>query len=290
MIKRIEDQVIIRYGEIGIKGQNRGWFESRLVQNIRDFASRNEIDCWIRRTRGRILLSMHEGVEMPDISGLKRVFGISSFSKAVACRADISDISRETERFYGKIKGKSFRVTAKRLDKGFKPDSIELERVIGQQIVEATGAKVDLKRHDTEIGIEITKENAFIFDNTTRGYGGLPLGSEGECLVLMEDMQSCVAAWLMMKRGAEIEVVTMDGKHENAKFISHLEKFDYGSKIGRHCTEDIKGLMEETGHEALVRGDTRVPKVQDEVFTLRPLLGWSEDEIFRAYHEIEGAR
>lgn len=192
----MEKVVIIRYSEIGLKGNNRIVFEKKLISNIKDCLKKNKVKYKkIERLRGRIVIFTEE-----KLNCLKYVFGISSFSTALVIEPEINEIEKAVSKLIENKKFSSFRVSAQRLNKNFSLTSPEIERTIGSFICEKFSKKVSLKNFDLEVGIEIL-DYAYIFTERVKGLNGLPVGVEGKVISLIEDENSLLASLLMMKRG-----------------------------------------------------------------------------------------
>ncbi|WP_297068881.1 tRNA sulfurtransferase, partial [Thermococcus sp.] len=197
--------IIVRYGEIGIKGGKRREFERKLRDNILAALRRKGIEGKARIVRGRILVEASD--EAAEI--IAKVSGVVSVSPA-------REMSYEEVPFYLKevLKGhspESFKVETQRLDKTFLRASVEVNREIGAFIVENFGWKVDLKNPELVVGIEIISGRAYVFFEKIRGVGGLPVGTQGKVVVLLSGgIDSPVAAFLMLKRGAEVIAVHFD--------------------------------------------------------------------------------
>lgn len=254
--------VIVRYGEIGLKGQNRPYFENKLAHNIRDCLNKNNIgfDLVLRKT-GRIFIQTED-----ECTQLKNVFGISSFSKAIECKPDLEEIKAAA---LGLYKQGTFRVSANTLAK-YKLNSLELNQEIGAYIVEKTKAKVSLKNPDTNIGIEIISTKAYLFTEKHRGPGGLPIGTQGLVAVLLEDEKSINAAILMIKRGCTVTFVSTGINLNLEKF----KEYAYG--------QNVKVVNEIPAHaEAIVVSDTirNLRQRNFKIPVLRPLIGeYGEDK------------
>jgi tRNA uracil 4-sulfurtransferase len=261
--------VIVRYGELGLKGANRGSFEQRLISNIRDCLQKNSIAFdKIRRVHGRIYVDTHD----PCMS-LSRVFGITTFSPALRGDFDLGKLKQAISELVGKHSFKTFRVSSQRIGKLGCLGSQELNIELGSHVVDAHGKKVSLKGFDLEIGVEYDESEYAIFTARHKSPGGLPLGSNGKAIAILEDDASVLAAWLMMKRGLRIYCLGDYG-------IPILERYHYGAPLTK-----ISGELEEFAikHsiEALVTGETlgRIVDRQTELLMLRPLVGMADDEI-----------
>lgn len=205
--------ILVRYGEIAIKRGKRREFERRLVENILATLERKGIKAKARLIRGRIL------IDAPDEAAeiIAKVPGVVSVSPAREMNyEEVPDYLREA------LKGlnpKSFKVETQRLDKAFLKTSIEVNREIGAFIVKEFGWKVDLENPELTIGLEIIKGKAYVFFEKIKGVGGLPVGTQGKVVVLLSGgIDSPVAAFLMMKRGAEIIAVHFD-QGQNARKV-----------------------------------------------------------------------
>lgn len=261
---------IIRYHEIALKGKNRAFFERKLVSNIKVCLKRNRVLFdKVKSPRGRIVIYTRENCDV-----LKYVFGISSFSKAIELEADIEKIKEAALQLY--TEG-SFKISAQRSDKRFPLSSQQINEQVGSFIVGKTGAEVDLKNPDIDIGVEIFNGKAYVFTKRIRCLGGLPIGTAGKVAVLLEAERSIVAAYLMIKRGCS--VVFVRKKDVNVKV---LEKYSYGSKIKtvNKAPFDVK---------ALVVNDMigKVRNYETKFVVLRPLAGFTKEGIEKFLKKIK---
>jgi len=199
--------ILIRYGEIALKGQNRTYFFRKLRRNVRLCLKANGIPGEVWQTGQRIYLETSQLEKA--VGAVQRVFGIVSLSPVQVTSADMEAISQEAvavAQRAGLGPARSFRVRARRADKSFPHISPEIGRQVGAAVVIATGARVDLSTNaDVEIGVEIQPGRALVFGETIAGPGGLPLGSQGRAVALLSSgIDSPVATWLMMKRGCGV--------------------------------------------------------------------------------------
>ena len=247
---------IIRYGEIAIKGKNRHLFERFLVDNIKKMLLKYKLYFnKIERVYGRMILFSDD-----DCSNcLKNIFGIVSFSLALKS-LDIN----EALKFYT---GGSFRVSTQRISKDYPFTSQEMNEKIGGMIIKQTGAKVDLKNFDCEIGVEIIGKDFFFFNKRMKGLGGLPVGVEGKVGVYCEGKESLVAAYLIMKRGCE---ALFFGKNID---VSLLDKYTpYDQKISKNTPKNIVAIITQDTIKKLRKHDFKMT-------VLRPLIGLDDGQI-----------
>jgi len=251
---------IIRYAEIFLKGKNRSMFEKKLVSNIKDCLKKNKVKYnSIKLAHNRILVCSKE-----DCSCIKYVFGISSFSKATETEQDIEAMKKTSFKLYKKG---SFRISSQRLEKSFKYNSEEINRIVGAYVVKNTRAPVNLEKPDTNIGIELFGNKAYLFNSKTKGLGGLPVGIEGNVALLLEDYNSLLAGILMLKRGCSLIVIK---KHNIG--LKLLRKFCYGFnlKIAKSIPKNAK---------AVIVNDTldSIKKRNFKIAIFRPLIGYNTE-------------
>jgi len=204
------DVVIVRYGELALKSPGvRNWYEKILMKNIAAMLDSRGIPySQIRREWGRIFI---ETTDSRAASAAADVFGIVSTSPAltaepslenaaIVCAAIAQDLVLE---------GESFAIRARR--SGNHPfSSADIGKTCGDSVwnsleKEGKHPRVSLSSPDKEIYIEMRQKLAYIYLETFKGVGGLPLGTQGSMVVLMSGgLDSPVAAWLMMKRGVTI--------------------------------------------------------------------------------------
>ncbi len=230
--------ILLRYGEIALKGKNRSFFFRKLRRNVRSCLKANGIEGKVWQEGQRIYLQTDE-VESA-LQAVQRVFGLVSLSPVHEVPANLDAMVQEgvaVAQRAGLDPGRTFRVRARRADKSFPFISPEIERQVGEAIVLATGAKPDLsKGAQVEIGVEVQPGRALVFGETIAGPGGLPLGSQGRVVALLSSgIDSPVAAWLMMKRGCGVIPVhfsTSQAQTEQVEaIVEALNQHAYGWQL-----------------------------------------------------------
>jgi len=198
----------INYSEIVIKGRNRSEFERKLIENIQTALKKESYEK-ISKKETRILIFLNEKSNIEKISEkLKKIFGIRWFSFAHIVEKDVDQIEKiVVEESLKRYKGKTIKLETKRADKSFPMTSMELSKKIGQEM-EKKGLKVDLENPDIRLYIAILHKDALVSVKRIEGIGGLPVGTAGKVLCLFSGgIDSPVAAWLMMKRGCDIDFI-----------------------------------------------------------------------------------
>ena len=240
--------IIIHYDEITLKGGNRPFFERVLMNNIRE--SIKEIGYnKIYKEGGKIIIEIDEDTDLEKIKEiLKNIPGISNFYFAVSEKKDLDKINKKTVELILRQaqddkrqaqddrsdKIKTFKIEARRSDKKFKFKSPEINAKTGEYVLENTKLKVDVHQPDLEVVIDVGNKDCFIYFKKIKGIGGLPVGTAGKLVSLLSGgIDSPVASFMMMKRGAKIIFVhfknktinnTGDGKIKNlVKKLSHFQ-------------------------------------------------------------------
>lgn len=225
--------VIVRYGEISLKGRNRGQFEQKLKNDLAWFLKKQgHAFAKITAERGRIYI---RGID--DLPDLKKILGVYSFSPAFELARDYGALKKEVSRFFSAIKlSRDFRVSCQRIAKDFSPDSLGVEREIGAIITAQTGTPVRLKDPAFELHIEIGHRHLYVFSEKIKAFGGFPAGSAGKLVSLISGgIDSPVATFLMMKRGVlPVLLHFQNSAGETDKVMrlrDRLEEFAAGQKI-----------------------------------------------------------
>ena len=205
------DIVLLKYGEIVLKGLNRPMFEQRLLKNIQRVL--DPIGKFsIRKSQSMVYVEpLEEGADMEmAIERLKKVFGIVNICPAVSCEKDLKSIEETTVECLKNmdVEGKSFKVEAKREDKQFPLSSPQICQHMGGCILKnVKGLHVDVHNPDILVQIEIRKK-AYIFTEKIMGAGGMPVGTNGKAALLLSGgIDSPVAGWMISKRGVSLDAV-----------------------------------------------------------------------------------
>ncbi|MDO5014577.1 MAG: tRNA uracil 4-sulfurtransferase ThiI [Clostridia bacterium] len=206
----MKKMILIKPGELYLKGKNRYIFENRLSDNIKKAIS-GMGDFEVKKSQSAITV-IPRGQEDTDpvFQRLQKVFGIARLSTAYIFPKDLDVIFSEGADLAVSLlqNEKTFKVESKRSDKKFKLKSPEISKLMGAEILKRNGKlKVDVNNPDRTIFVEI-RDSAFIHTNQTKGAGGLPLGSSGKgTLLLSGGIDSPVSAYLMAKRGLKLNAV-----------------------------------------------------------------------------------
>jgi thiamine biosynthesis protein ThiI len=226
----ILEAILVRYGEIGLKGDNRGFFESTLIKNIRRSLSGTGSE--VIQSSGRIMI--HTGDRDAVIERMQKVFGIVSLSPVRIVNPDLEEICRVSAETFSACSPQplTFKVESRRSDKRFLLTSPEISKAVGAYILKANpGLKVDVHRPEATVNIEVREKQAYVFTEVYPGPGGLPVGVSGKGLLLLSGgIDSPVAGFLAMKRGIKLAAV-------------HFHSFPYTSERSRLKVLDLAGVL-----------------------------------------------
>jgi thiamine biosynthesis protein ThiI len=200
--------VVVRLGEITLKGKNRPFFIRRLARNLRHAAKGLDVKdlSW---GPNRVLIVPGPDLDWPELRDrLRRVFGVKNFSLCRVVPWDVGVIREGLLEVAAKERFESFRVTVQRSDKRFPLTSQQLERELGAAIQAASGARVDLSHPEANFQVEIMPGGAYLHTERIEGPAGLPVGVTGRVVSMLSGgIDSPVAAWRVMSRGCEVTFV-----------------------------------------------------------------------------------
>ena len=199
--------IIIRYAEIHLKGNNRGWFEKVFAVNIEK--SLKGLKHELRRQSGRYLVeNFNEADTQTVLDRLKKVFGVHSYSLALKVNSNIDEIAEASKKVcsaYG-----TFKVETHRADKTFPLNSMQLSAEIGGRLLDAnSNIKVDVHNPDFIVSIDLRENGtALVFNENLKGAGGMPVGTSGTGMLLISGgIDSPVAGHMIAKRGMNINCI-----------------------------------------------------------------------------------
>jgi thiamine biosynthesis protein ThiI len=226
----MQKNIIIRYGELFLKGANRHYFQSLLQKNIEK--ALESFDCLIVKTQSRIYIEEYNAKEEDKIvDALKCVFGIHSMSKAVKVPTDMEALKQACLNDFP-AQGK-FRVSVNRADPKVTARSTDIAAQIGAFMLSKNERlKVDLFDFDFEVKVDIRENGySYIYKEDIPAAGGLPVGCSGKGMLLLSGgIDSPVAGMLMAKRGMSIQAV-------------HFHSFPYTSELAKQKVLDLAKII-----------------------------------------------
>ena len=231
-----QNSLIVRCGEVALKGMNKPYFERMLADRIRtNLRGFEGVD--VKRHEGLIFVRADKRLSMDAIiKETTKVFGVASVSKAIEAEPELDKIGEAAVGYMTELintRGvKTFKVEAKRADKNFPVKSPEIGRIIGAKIlIGCKVLKVDVHDPDVLLHVDVRHDRTYIYEGKVSGFGGLPLGTNGKGMVLLSGgIDSPVAAWMMAKRGMLIEAV-------------HFHSYPYTSPRAQQKVEELAGIL-----------------------------------------------
>lgn len=227
--------LIVKYGEIGVKGKNRYIFENKLIKNVKNILK--PIGKFnVYKEYGRIYVDL-DGYDYEEVvEEVKKVFGIVGVCPAVRAEKDynllkelaLKMLEEKIEQGY-----KSFKVDSRRGDKDFKLTSQEMSLDIGGYLVSQVKDKiaVDVRNPEVKIHCELRPNHVMVYSDTIPGYGGLPLGTNGRAMSLLSGgIDSPVASWMVAKRGMELECI-------------HFHSYPFTSEKSQEKVRDLAQIL-----------------------------------------------
>ena len=207
------ESFLIKYAEIGIKGKNRHLFEEALVNQMKLALRRCEGHFAVTRSSGRVFVDALEDYDFDEVvDALQHVFGITGICPMVVCKVlPIEELAAEVVKFVGAEypdRHHTFKVHARRLDKNYPLDSMQINEELGAAILDAyPEMKVDVHHPEILVTVEI-RERMYLYSHIIPGPGGLPVGIGGKAMLLLSGgIDSPVAGYMVSKRGVKLDAV-----------------------------------------------------------------------------------
>jgi thiamine biosynthesis protein ThiI len=242
-----EPCVLLKLGEIVLKGKNRDMFERRLQSNIRAAVKGMGISIQLRQRQGVVVVRT-DSKTLSDVDKVARrltdVMGIVWVQRAWRVAKEVEPTLRATLDLVAQhpalARRGSFAIRARRRDKRFPMTSAEMAVYIGAAVKDRYDLPVNLKHPDLTVSIEVDRDEVFVYTDGTPGQGGLPVGMSGRGLVLMSGgIDSPVAAYRMMRRGLRVDFLHFSGMpftgpesiYKAYALVRELDKFQGDSRL-----------------------------------------------------------
>lgn len=234
----MERLILIKYGELTTKKENRKMFIKMLADNIRSLLKEYEFKMEYDRVRMYITC---DNKYIDEIANkLSKIFGIHSIVICHKVDNNIDNIKNKVKEVLSNITFKTFKVETKRADKRFEIPSMEFNNVIGGFVLRNFDCKVDVHNPNIRIHIEIRPEGTFIYLNEIAGSGGYPVGIQGKGLLMLSGgIDSPVAGYLALKRGVNVECLyfeapphtSLEAKNKVIKLASIINEYSGNVKV-----------------------------------------------------------
>ena len=230
--------VLLKFGELALKGRNRPRFVRALERNLRRLTA--DLGPLEVRHRGGVFIVTGHVPEDELVERCLRLPGVSVVQPALRCERDATAAADAAVELMRELPGRTFAVRATRRDKRFPLRSIDLARLLGDAVRVRLGLEVDLSAPDLELFVEVDHKELLVSVARLRGAGGLPVGTSGRALVLLSGgLDSPVAAYRMMKRGLRCDFLHFSGRpftspdsiYKAYALVGNLDRFQGGSRL-----------------------------------------------------------
>lgn len=231
--------LIVKYGEIGVKGKNRYLFENKLIKNIKNMLKPlGEYNVY--KEYGRIYVDVNDDNYEEVMEEVRKVFGIVGVCPGIKAEKDY-DVLKATalKLIEQKIEegAKTFKVESRRGDKSLPLTSQEMSIDIGGYILSNVKdrIKVDVRNPEVKVRCEYRELNTMVYTDSVPGYGGLPMGTAGKAMSLLSGgIDSPVATWMVAKRGMDIECIHFH-TYPFTSERSREKVLDLARTLSRYC-------------------------------------------------------
>lgn len=223
--------ILIRYGEIFLKGKNRNFFEKALFVNIKEAISKYNAE--LIKVPGRLVVQGYNSDdELELIDRISNICGVLSFSPAICFETNIDLICKNAIDLMADVAG-TFKVETNRADKTLELDSMQISRLVGGKVLASNQKlKVDVKKPEHTLCIDIREnKETYMYEKVVYGVGGMPVGTSGNGLLLLSGgIDSPVAGFMLAKRGVKVSAV-------------HFHSYPYTSYFAREKVEDLAKII-----------------------------------------------
>ncbi|RED65742.1 tRNA uracil 4-sulfurtransferase ThiI [Cohnella lupini] len=255
--------ILVRFGEITIKGRNRNRFEMMLLTQIR-LALKAMPLLTFERGYARVYIRLNGEKYEAVAARLKDIFGIATFSPVMSSEQELEAIQQCSLEMMRSLNPapKTFKVSVKRGWKQYPYDSVEMNHLVGSHILRNTPElKVDVRQPEVELKVDIQHQTTYIYCEVVKGAGGFPLGMNGKAMLLLSGgIDSPVAGWMAMRKGLRIEAVhfhsyPFTSEQAKEKVITLSKRLAYyGGKINLHLVPftELQTKLAQSGHDSLI--------------------------------------
>ncbi|EJY3773018.1 tRNA 4-thiouridine(8) synthase ThiI [Staphylococcus pseudintermedius] len=206
----IYDHILVRYGELTLKGGNRKTFVSQLRSNVKR-ALMPLKGYEVKANRDRMYIQLEAEADIEEMmTRISKVFGVHSISPVLKLEKSMDAVYEHARLFAQNYEaGDSFKIEVKRSDKNFEYETFAIQRMVGGEVLKSnTSLHVDVRQPDHEIKVEVRLDAIYMYDRIIPAIGGLPVGTGGKTLLMLSGgIDSPVAGMEVMRRGVTIEAI-----------------------------------------------------------------------------------
>ena len=206
------EMLLLKLGEVVLKGLNRRSFEDKLVKTVRHrMKACGSFQVYVRQSTIYVEPQKDDCDMEAAYKAAKQIFGVVTVARAVPCEKDLNAIVETAKTYLADefAAAKTFKVESKRADKTFYLNSIQISQAVGGDLAEIfPHVAVDVHKPDLTVYVEIREKHAYVHAPSVAGAGGLPVGTGGRAVSLLSGgLDSPVSSWMIARRGVELEMV-----------------------------------------------------------------------------------
>jgi len=209
------DVIVVHYGEVTLKRSKRGLFEKILARNLEKSSGMK-----VKRLQGRLIIELTPKADLTSLlDKIGKVFGVVWYAPAIKVKT-VEDLQERIVKILRGLKVNKIGIETRRSDKSFPMTSLEISKIVGAHLSAALGVKIDLKKPEKKVFIEVTEDGIYASFERLRGPGGLPIGSSGKVLCLFSGgIRSWLACWYIMKRGCSVDLLHIYNASSPERFL-----------------------------------------------------------------------
>lgn len=262
----MKEVILIKNGELALKGLNRRTFEDVMIKNMRRRLS--DLGAFtFTPAQSTIKVEGEDGVDLDEaVERISRVFGIAGFSRALKLDKDFDLVLEQTGSYLEQqlLEAKTFKVVAKRSDKKFPFDSPKICLELGGKLLEQfPHLEVDVHNPELTVMVEVRDRDIFVHANQLKGAGGMPVGTAGKAALMVSGgIDSPVAGWMMAKRGVELTAIHFASPPYTSE-RAEQKVLDLLSKVARYAGRIELTIVEFTEIQEAIRD-----KCPEDLFTI----------------------
>lgn len=262
----MKEVILIKNGELALKGLNRRTFEDVMIKNMR--RRLNDLgEFTFTPAQSTIKVEGNDGADLEEaVTRLSRVFGIAGFSRALKLEKDFDLVLEQTGKYLEEqlLSASTFKVCAKRSDKKFPYDSPKICLLLGERLLdEYPHLSVDVRNPELTVTVEVRDHDIFVHANQIRGAGGMPVGTAGRAALMVSGgIDSPVAGWMMAKRGIELTAIHFASPPYTSE-RAEQKVYDLLGKVARYAGKIELSVVPFTEFQEAIRD-----KCPEDLFTI----------------------
>lgn len=262
----MKEVILIKNGELALKGLNRRTFEDVMIKNMRRRLT-DLGEFTFTPAQSTIKVEGNDGADLEEaVNRLSRVFGIAGFSRALKLEKDFDLVLEQTGKYLEEqlLSASTFKVCAKRSDKKFPYDSPKICLLLGERLLdEYPHLSVDVRNPELTVTVEVRDRDIFVHANQIKGAGGMPVGTAGRAALMVSGgIDSPVAGWMMAKRGIELTAIHFASPPYTSE-RAEQKVYDLLGKVARYAGKIELSVVPFTEFQEAIRD-----KCPEDLFTI----------------------